>query len=173
MVVPHLMLEEKRTKTLDALLVSPASTGQVVMGKALAGLFYVGLTGGLSFALNWAYVTDWGLALVAFLVTVLFAIGSGLALGSFLPSSQQLNLWGWVFNIFLLVPALIALNPLLAKGLRAVFSWLPTTALAKMFQFSFSTGVTPAQIWINLAIALGWTGLVFAAVVWKVRQSDR
>jgi len=173
MVVPHLMLEEQHTKTLDALLVSPASAGQVVMGKALAGLFYVGLAGGLSFALNWAYVTDWGLALVAFLVTVLFAIGSGLALGSFLNSAQQLNIWGLVINFFLLFPALIALDPLLPEVMRAVFSWLPTTALAKMFQFSFSTGVTPAQLWTNLAIALGWAGLGFAAVVWKVRRSDK
>jgi hypothetical protein len=44
-LVPALMMEEKRTKTLDALLVSPASAGQVVMGKALAGLFYVLLLG--------------------------------------------------------------------------------------------------------------------------------
>ena len=39
-VTPHLMFEEKQTRTLDALLVSPASSGQVVLGKALAGLFY-------------------------------------------------------------------------------------------------------------------------------------
>ena len=38
-LVPSLMLEEKLSKTLDALLVSPASAGQIVMGKALAGLF--------------------------------------------------------------------------------------------------------------------------------------
>ena len=173
MVVPHLMLEEKHTKTLDALLVSPVSVGQVVFGKALAGLFYVGVAGGLSFALNWAYVTNWGLALLTFLVTVLFAIGSGLALGSFLKSAQQLNLWGMVINFLLLGPALIALDPLLAEGLRVIFSWLPTTALVKMFQFSFSAGVTPSQIAINLAIPLGWTGLGFAAVVYKVRRSDR
>jgi ABC-type transport system involved in multi-copper enzyme maturation permease subunit len=173
LVVPHLMLEEEQTKTLDALMVSPASAGQVVMGKALAGLFYVGLAGGLAFALNWAYITNWSLAILAFLSTVLFAIGSGLALGSFLKSAQQLNIWGLVINFFLLVPALIALDPLLTEGLRMIFSWLPSTALAKLFQFSFSTYVTPAQLWINLAIVLGWTGLGFAAVVWKVRRSDR
>ena len=66
-LVPALMLEEKRTKTLDALLVSPASVSQVVLGKALTGLFYALLSGGLFFALNWAYVTNWGLALLAFL----------------------------------------------------------------------------------------------------------
>jgi len=173
MVVPHLMLEEKNTRTLDALLVSPASTGQVVAGKALAGLFFVGLTGGLSFALNWAYIVDWGLALLAFSATTGFAIGTGLALGILLPSSQQLNLWGWVLNIFLLVPALVALDPLLTGGIRVALAWLPTTALVKLFQFSFSTGVTPSQLWTNLAIALGWTGLVFAAMVRKMRQADR
>lgn len=173
MVVPALMLEEKRTKTLDALLVSPASAAQVVMGKALAGLFYVGLVGGLSFTFNWAYVTDWGLALLAFLCTTVFAIGLGLALGSFIPSSQQLMLWGILLNIFLLTPALFALEPLLAEGLRTVLSWLPTVALVKLFQFSFSAGVTATQLWTNLAIALGYTAVIFTLVVWKIRRSDR
>ena len=40
-VVPTLMIEEKQAKTMDALLVSPASVGEVVVGKALAGLFYI------------------------------------------------------------------------------------------------------------------------------------
>jgi ABC-2 type transport system permease protein len=173
MVVPSLMLEEKRTGTLNALLVSPASARQVVAGKALTGLFYVGLAGGLSIAFNWVYVTQWGLASLAMLGTVIFAIGSGLALGSILQSAQQLNLWGWVINIFLLIPALIALDPLLTDSLRALLSWLPTTALVKLFQFSFSAGVSWTQVFANLAIALGWTGLVFATVVWKVHQADR
>ena len=47
LLIPHLMLEEKQTKTLDALLTSPASPGQVVLGKALAGFFYILVIGGL------------------------------------------------------------------------------------------------------------------------------
>jgi ABC-2 type transport system permease protein len=39
-LVPYLILEEKQAHTMEALLVSPASERQVVMGKALAGLFY-------------------------------------------------------------------------------------------------------------------------------------
>ena len=35
LLIPHLMLEERQTKTMDALLTSPASPGQVVLGKAL------------------------------------------------------------------------------------------------------------------------------------------
>ena len=41
LTVPHLLLEEREAKTLDTLLISPANVSQVVLGKALAGLFYV------------------------------------------------------------------------------------------------------------------------------------
>ena len=63
-VVPYLLVEEKETHTFDALLVSPASFGQVVAGKAVAG------------------------ALLAVLTPVIVGFGIGyLALGAFLAAS--------------------------------------------------------------------------------------
>jgi ABC-2 type transport system permease protein len=172
-LVPTLMMEEKSTKTLDALLVSPASEGQVVMGKALAGLFYVLLGGGLFFALNWAYVTNWGLALLAFLGCTMFSIGVALALGSFIRSQAHMRIWMFPVVFVLIIPAFFSQEPNLAPGLKAIFSWLPTTALVEMFQFAFSSHAPLSQLLTNLAIALVSTALVFAAVVWKVRRSDR
>ena len=172
-LVPALMMEEKRTKTLDALLVSPASAGQVVMGKALAGLFYVLLGGGLFFALNWAYVTNWGLALLAFLGCALFSIGLALALGSLIRSQQHMIIWMLPVMFVLVIPAFFSQEPNLAPGLKAVFSWLPTSALVRIFQFSMSSSAQMGQILTNLAVALGGIVLVFAVVVWKVRRSDR
>ena len=172
-VVPFLMMEEKQTRTMDALLVSPASAGQVIMGKAIAGSFYVLLSGGLFFALNWAYVTYWGLALLAFLCTALFSIGVALALGVFIKSPQQIRLWMFPIVAVLLVPAFFALEPNLTANLKAIFSWLPTTALVKMFQFALSSHAPLSQLLKNLAIALGSTALVFAVVIWKVRRADR
>jgi len=172
-LVPTLMLEEKRTKTLDALLVSPASAGQVVLGKALAGLFYALLGGGLFFALNWAYVTNWGLALLAFLGCAMFSIGLALVLGSFIQSRQHMVIWMLPVMFVLIIPAFFSQEPNLAPGLKAVFSWLPTSALVRIFQFSMSSSAPLDQLLTNLAIALVSTALVFAAVVWKVRRSDR
>ncbi len=172
-LVPALMMEEKRTKTLDALLVSPASAGQVVMGKALAGLFYVLLGGGLFFALNWAYVTNWGLALLAFLGCALFSIGLALALGSLIRSQQHMIIWMLPVMFVLVIPAFFSQEPNLAPGLKAVFSWLPTSALVRIFQFSMSSSAPMGQLLTNLTVALGGIVLVFAAVVWKVRRADR
>jgi len=172
-VVPALMLEEKLTKTLDALLVSPISAGQVVMGKALAGSFYVLLTGGLFFALNWIYITNWGLALLGFLLCAMFSIGLALAVSSLVQTPQQLALWLYPVMILLIVPSVFAGFSNLAPSLKALFSWFPTTALVEVFQFAMSSHAPVDQLLLDLAIILVSTALVFAVVVWKVRRADR
>ena len=172
-LVPALMLEEKLSKTLDALLVSPAGAWQVVMGKALAGLFYMALTSGLFFFLNRAYVTNWGLALLGFLLCALFSIGLALAVGSLAQTSQQLALWLAPVMILLIVPSVFAGFSNLTPGLRAIFSWLPTTALVQIIRYSFSSSAPVRQLLTNLAIVVVSTTLVFAVVVFKVRRADR
>jgi ABC-2 type transport system permease protein len=172
-LVPFLMLEEKRTKTLDALLVSPASAGQVVLGKALAGLFYVLLSSILFFALNWAYITNWGLAILAFLSCALFSIGFALAMGSFSKNQQHLRIWMLPIMFILIVPAIFSQEPNLAPGLKEIFSWLPTSALVRIFQFAMSSHAPIDELLTNLAIVLVSTVLVFTLVSWKVSRSDR
>jgi hypothetical protein len=172
-LIPALMQEEKLTKTMDALLVSPASAGQVVIGKAFAGLFFVVLTGGLFFALNWIYITNWGLALLAFLLCAMFSIGLALALSSLLHTPQQLALWLAPLMIFLIVPTVFAGFSNLAPSLKAIFSWLPTTALVQVFQFAMSSHAPTDRLVFDLAIILVSTALFYAVVMWKVRRSDK
>jgi len=172
-LVPYLMMEEKQTKTIEALLASPASAGQIVMGKALAGSFYVLLSGGLSFALNWIYITNWGLALFAFLCTALFSIGLALLMGSFVESQQHMSFWMVPIMFVFLVPAFFSQEPNLASGLKAIIGWLPTSALVEIFQFAMSSNTPMDQFVMDLAVVLVSTTLVFAGVVWKVRRSDR
>jgi ABC-2 type transport system permease protein len=173
LLIPHLMVEEKQTKTMDALLTSPASPGQIVLGKALAGFFYILVTGGLAMALFSAFIVNWVTALAAFLGYALLAIGLGLTVGSFIKSMKQSGLWMVVLLIFLMVPPLFYMEPNLKAGIRTVLTWFPSSALASLFRFSCSTGVTPAQVWPNLAVALVSIAAVFGLVIWKVRRSDR
>lgn len=172
-VIPHLMVEERRTKTLDALLTSPASPGQVVLGKALAGFFYVLIVGGLALALNWAFIVHWGLALIAFMGYALFAVGLALVLGSWIKSPQQLAIGTLVLLPLLVVPPLFFMEPAVKARIRAILRWFPSAALASLFRFSCSTGVTVAQVWPNLAVAVASIAAVFALVIWNVRRSDR
>jgi ABC-type transport system involved in multi-copper enzyme maturation permease subunit len=173
LLIPHLMVEEKQTKTLDALLTSPANPGQIVLGKALAGFFFILVTGGLAMALFSAFVVNWVVALAAFFGFALLAIGLGLAVGSYIKTMKQSGIWIVVLIIFLVVPPLFYMESNLKAGIRMVLTWFPSSALASLFRFSCSTGATPAQVWPNLAVALLSITAVFSLVVWKVRQSDR
>ncbi len=131
------------------------------------------IIGGLSLALNRAYVVHWGLALAAFMGYALFAIGLALAVGSFARSTLQLSMWSVVLILLLVIPQLFYKESNLKAGIRMVLTWFPSSALASLFRFSCSTDVTSAQLWPNLAIAVVSIGIVFGLVVWKVRRSDQ
>ena len=173
LLIPHLMLEEKQAKTLDALMVSPATPGQVVLGKALAGFFYILLIGGLAIGLFSLYIVNWALALAAFLGYALLAIGLGLALGSFFKLMKQIGLWMVVLILILVIPPLFYMESNLKPGIRMVLTWFPSSALASLFRFSCSTDVTAKQILPNLGVAMISIGVVFGLIIWKIKRSDR
>lgn len=173
LLIPFLMVEEKQTKTLEALLTSPVSPGEIVLGKALAGFFYILVTGGLAMVLYSAFIVNWAIALAATLGFALLAIGLGLAVGSLITSMKQSGIWMVVLIIFIVVPPLFYMESNLKPGIRTVLTWFPSSALASLFRFACSTGVTLAQIWPNLAVTLASITAVFALVIWKVRCTGR
>lgn len=172
-VVPYLMVEEKRTRTIEALFVSPASNAQVVLGKALAGLFFVTISGALAFVLNRVYVIDWGLAILVAVLSAVFSTLLALAVGTFLKTPQQMGLWVLVLMLVLLLPGWFAHEPNLTSGFKTLISFIPTSSLALLFGYACSVGASLSLILKNFAIALGFTALVYGVVVWQVRRADR
>lgn len=173
LIIPHLMQEEKQSKTLDALMTSPASPGQIVGGKAIAGFFYILLIGGLALALFSQYIVHWTMALAAFLGYALLAIGMGLLVGSYIKSMKQLGSWMLVLALILMVPPLFYTSPNLKAGIRSALTWVPTSTLASLLRFSCSASYTLEEILPNLAVVVMTIGIVFGAVIWKVRRYDR
>ena len=174
LVVPHLMFEEKQTKTLDALLVSPASIGQIVLGKATAGLFYVLIGAVAAFVLHLNVVVHWALAILAVFGGTLFSVGIALLLGIMLKTRQQMMLWSFAIFQPLLIPVFLSgMEPILPAALKAALPWVPSVALATLFRYSFSNGAALSQILTSLTVVLGSGVLILALVVWKVRQLDR
>ena len=173
-LVPNLLFEEKQTKTMEALLVSPASIGQVVMGKALAGLFYVLVTAGVVFAVNWTGVVHWGLAILFAISIGLFATAVGLVLGSFFERPQDVTGWtGLLLVVFAGSMFVDMVGLQIPTFIQTIVPWVPSVALAEVFRFAFSEDVAWAQVWTNLGIVLGVSTLLYAIVVWKVRRWDR
>lgn len=173
-VVPLLMVEEKQTRTLEVLLVSPASTGQVVVGKALSGLFYCFIAAAVAFALNWTVVIHWALAILATLFGAVCIVGLGLLVGSFIDRQQQLNVMLIPVLALLAMPMFLNyVDPILPEQVGAVLHWFPTVALARLYRVSFAWEMDLSLILSNLAIGLAWVLPVYIALIWKVRRSDR
>jgi ABC-2 type transport system permease protein len=173
-MVPHLMIDEKQNKTLDALLLSPASVTQITLGKALTGLFYTLISMGMVFAINYSLVTNWALAFVVSICGSALGVALGLLLGSVFDTRQQITLWTWVVIAPLLLPVFLsAMTDLLPAGVVSVIHWIPTVALTRAFRLSFSDTAPLGQFGPELALVLGCAVPVGAVVAWIVRRSDR
>jgi len=173
-LVPNLLFEEKQTKTIQALLVSPASIGQVVAGKALAGAFYILVTSVMVFAVSWAEVTHWGTAILFVIGGAIFSVAAGLVLGSFFDKQQDMV--GPMIALLLLL-----IGPIMAKLLGAelpaladsILRWVPSVALAEICRAAFLETAPWAQVLADLGIVLVASLPLYALVIWKVRRSDR
>jgi ABC-type transport system involved in multi-copper enzyme maturation permease subunit len=171
--VPHLVIEEKETQTLEALMVSPASAWQIVAGKAIAGLAYVLLASAGVLAVNWKLLLHPGLTALAVLWGALFAVGIGLLLGTTLRVKAQLTLWGFMLMQPLLLPPFLEPLDLLPQSVRTAMGWIPSTALAKVLRVSFSGRASWDLYGVPLAITAGGAVLVLAAVVLLVGRTSR
>jgi hypothetical protein len=167
-VTPHLMLEERRTRTLDALLVSPVTMAQYVVGKVGAGMAYGALAGLLGLASYAALVVHWGWAILAALAGAAFTVPLGLLLGSAIRDRQQLAVWVWVLVLPLVTSVFLAEE---AEGLglpgplAAVLRWMPTSAVARALQAAFARPTPPGGYWAAIGLALGCAAVLLTAVV--------
>jgi hypothetical protein len=156
------------------LLVSPAGSGQIVLGKGLTGLIYTMLSITIVLLVNPALVVNWPLALLAALCGAGLGVMLGLLLGTTVKVKEQLAIWLWVLIVPLLLPVFLSMLPgLLPEPAISVVDWMPTVALSRVFRLSFSDRAPLAQFGPELALVAGCTALVYGLVAWIVGRSDR
>jgi ABC-type Na+ efflux pump permease subunit len=172
--IPHMMLEEKTNKTLDAILISPASSLHVIVAKALTGLIYTLIVYGIGLFLFRSVIVHWGLALLAGLMGALFAISLGLLLGVLVGTRQQLVLWAWVGLVPVFLPMMLSfMDDLLPQWLLLMVKWVPSSALMRTLRSSM-VDVLPAEYYLpQLILLLVSAVFVLAIDVWLVRCLDR
>jgi ABC-2 type transport system permease protein len=174
-IVPYLMIEEKEANTIDALLVSPARIGEVVIGKALAGLTYGLAAGAVVLAFFHAHIVHWWIAILACVAGSLFAVAVGLLLGTLFENIANMNLWMSLVLVFLAAPVLVVryLPPQWPAIIGNILPWMPTVALYNTYLLSFTANPSLAQVGMDLGLLFGSAAVVLAIVTWIVRRSDR
>lgn len=173
-LVPTLMIEEKQTRTLEALLVSPASIGQVVIGKAIAGLFYMLVAASIVFAINLKGVVHWKVAVLFSLSIGIFAVAVGLVLGSIFNRQQDMTGWSMGVTVILLGAMFVdMLNVQVHNLVKAIIPWVPSVSLLDVFRSVFLESPNWENIWRGLGSVLVISMILYGVVVWLVRRMDR
>lgn len=173
-LAPHLMVEEKETRTMDALLVSPARSSHLVIAKALTGLAYCLIAAAVVLAINTDLVLHWGLALAAVVLSSLFAVSVGLLLGSLVGAKQVLPIWSMVAITVLMWPLFLAnMKDLLPPAAITIMSWIPTVTLSRVLRGAFSQDLASMAFAVELLVVAACTATIMGCVAWTVRRSDR
>jgi len=172
---PTLMVEERQTGTLKALLISPARHADILLGKALTGLVYLLGCGAIVLGLQIRLIASWGPALAALVGTTLLVVSLGLLLGVFFDDPMSINAVAGPIFILLLSPlfARLLAPDRIPAWLETVFNALPSTRAAHLYASAFTPSPPPGVILAESAVLLLYTAIFLVLAILRVRRQDR
>ncbi|MHB1134154.1 MAG: ABC transporter permease [Chloroflexota bacterium] len=169
-VVPTLLVEEKEKHTLKTMLVSPASYGDVVAGKAVAGLFYALLGAAALVLLYGGLGLDPLLAALAIGLGGLVLVEIGLLMGAFFATTAQVNSWSSFVLLALIMPSWLANLPL-PGPMQTAMRLLPTFYVADLMEHAGGR-IGYTNPWFSTAVLVGAAVVLFALIIWSLRRSE-
>lgn len=173
-LIPHLMLEEKSTRTMDALLVSPANSTQIVIGKAFTGLFYASIFIILAILLNVSLILQWWLAILTVFLWALVCISLGLLLGTLIENRQQLIVVANIIMFPLFLPIFLSImTDLLPGWLITIMNWLPPVVTSDLIRISFSNQQVLGEILPRLILLTIFLVVLLTWEISAIRRLDR
>jgi len=168
MLVPTLVVEEREKKTLDALLISPASYSDVAMSKALVGVIYSMASGSFILFAQGGLTENIMFTLMLLLIGSLALSFLGLLVGSLAENIHTLNSYGSLLIFPLTLPAIIGIlgpNPYIQY-----LQFLPTYHLVQGIAFAMS-GQSESILPNFIALVIECF-VIFCAVVWSLKRRE-
>ncbi|HSF80411.1 MAG TPA: ABC transporter permease [Anaerolineales bacterium] len=163
MVPATSLVEEKQKRTLRALITSPATVGEVYMGKGLAGILLSVFVGAFVLFLNQAF----GLQPVALMVSVtlsaVFAVTLGLLLGTLTNDINSLFTIIKGLGILLYAPAIIYMFPQIPAWVGKIF---PTYYMLSPIIKISQEGAGLSEVWPELTILAALIAVLVLFVGW-------
>jgi len=169
-MAPQLIVEEKDSQTLQAIVVSPATLGHFVLGKTLAVLFYTVLTTTISLLFIAPLVIHWGLAIGSLLIGMLVIITPGILLGVLLENKQQIQVWVWVMFIPIILPIFFSIVRVLPNSVMRIIDWWPTVALARLLRTGFTLNPPINTYGIEVIYLLSISLIVCGITFWVIQK---
>lgn len=167
LAVPIVLGEEREKKTLDALAMI-ASYWEVIAAKALLGMTYILVAVPLLLVVTRIMPTGVLTFIAATVLLSVGLIGFGLLLGSLL-TGNQMNTWGGVFLVPILLPPFLMGLPL-PGVVEALFAALPSTQAMRLLVNSMTTQPLYPQVWLSYLVIIAWGVVAYALVLWRLSR---
>jgi len=169
MIVASSLVEEKETGTLAALLVTPASLGEVLAGKWSLGVLLTILGGSGILLLNRTPGDGGGIYTCLLLGAACFS-ALGLLVGILAPSQGSSNSVIAVLLVVLFLPPVLAES---SRLLGAVAQVLPSFHLMEGMKRALVNGAGPIELAPALGVLAGYTALFGLGALLAMKRINR
>ena len=168
LAIPIVLAEEFEKKTIDALVLAMPYR-EVIIAKALLGLFYIVVMVAILVNLTELDVRDWALFTVGTGLTGVALLGFGLLLAGVLKNPNQLNTWSGVFLLPFLAPAIVIGQPV-PDIARTIANLFPSGAGMKLLL----NGVAGEQLISGniraVLVLVVWAAIAYLLLLWQLKR---
>jgi len=169
-LVPGMLLvQEKESRTLAALLVTPTTMPEVLFAKAALGFAMAMVMCLVTLALAGAQVGEPVALLVVLAVSIVMCCEIGLIYGTVARDEKTLYNIAQTMNIFILAPLLFYFFPALPQWPAKLF---PTYWFIDPLYRIAMQGATFEAVWVELALAMGFVAVLAIPVVLLGRRME-
>jgi hypothetical protein len=168
LAIPIVLAEEFEKKTIDALALAMPYR-EVIIAKALLGLFYMVVMIGVFLGLTRLNVHNWGMFVLGVGLTGLASLGLGLLLAGLLKNPNQLNTWSGVFLLPFIAPAAIVGQPAPA-ALRTVAGLLPSGAGMRLVVNAVASEHVFSDNLRSVLVLAVWAAAAYLLLLWQLKR---
>ena len=174
-LVPQLFITEKETHTLDAMLISPASLTDLIIGKGLVGVFYAAIAVSIVVLMNIRIIAHWPLLIVSIISGIFIAVFTGLLIGLAFDNYQQSTFAIWIVGIFAIAPSFIKLilTAELPKIIDVIVNWSPSGQLTNLLLMSLMKTVDNQSALLGLGSIWLFNVALLYLTLWRVNQQTK
>jgi len=167
MIISASLIEEREKKTLNAVLVTSITPLEVIMAKALFGLFLGLILGTIILVLNGALTSGFLLITLFLILGTTFTVALGLMAGVVMDNITDLITRIKIFGVILYFPALVIMFPQIPQWLGKFF---PTYYFIDPIFSITQKGAGWSDVWWKAVILLACDVVVLALAAKVLRK---
>jgi ABC-2 type transport system permease protein len=159
MILPNTLTTEKEKKTLDAILVSPASVKDVIYGKSFFGLFLTIFISLVIIFINGGFVGNFLMVLFFIVLGSTAFTGIGLLIASYSDNYSSASLLSTICMAPLILPALLAD---LSNEIRYISYLVPSTYMFNGIKDAMLNNSGISDLYPELGVLFMFNILIYA-----------